>query len=895
VALVLTVVTGLHPITGTPEVHAASPKKRCIKAHCKGQKKLCAVQAKRAFKRAKRACGKSGRCGKAVRKVLRTNRRQCAGRFKDCKSCCKEDAAAACAMSFCGDGLLIDGEQCELGVAECAVDEVCTECACIAAPPVLPNAPPTISGTPETTIRAGTAYTFVPQAFDPDGDTLTFQIVNAPGWARFDDRTGALTGTPFTAHVGEYPGIMIRASDGTDTAHLDPFALTVLPQQLGQANFTPTGDVFPTANGYRSVGGLTLNTGERVLEFANSDLLLEFDAEGNLLDLVGETDLPTRISDNVTVPAAVRAVVGLMRGAEINADPDFGIRLMDDIDYFVFYIGASLDITIEDPDAPGGFETVTLETPAAGQIILISDPTDPFLYRFGATPLVGEFGNGTSRNGLIPFVPQLDFSGLDSFNGHEIEKGAMGLGVKIFDFFEIGGTRVTKRPQLGDIDWDDPLSSAIEYKAGINGLFDFSFSILSVGLFSFELAQGSATLDVGLDRQQMALAFRIAPDVSWVPEWFHLVPTTEGEAAGFVDGDGTYSIGIHGSYQSTVPAADVAGTMLFANSGVTLTGTTTEGEEELRVSLEFADDETVGRVEFPERYAASITTDVSAALDDEIAKVEQALETLQQATADYEFEVSLRGLRSALPAMMDAAIGTLNAIPGIVHDRAYDRAISYMKNTCVDVGLFKTCIDDVVNETSIANDIADKAESEAADGIKPHLAAMRDLQARALEADDDALRQALRTALDGAYNHRTYSKNVKVTHRFPSPFGSKTVYNETYTRTILSPSQADQLLTARDNVHRIAETSDLMISAQQIYDALPTEDVISRVKQEVDDGIAAVPIPEGLGYRAINDRYEAFVTIDGIDHDLAINVLRPSEVRAGVSDLLADVLLSTAP
>ena len=37
--------------------------------------------------------------------------------------------------------------------------------------------------------------------------------------------------------------------------------------------------------------------------------------------------------------------------------------------------------------------------------------------------------------------------------------------------------------------------------------------------------------------------------------------------------------------------------------------------------------------------------------------------------------------------------------------------------------------------------------------------------------------------------------------------------------------------------------------------------------------------------------YEAFVTIDNEDQDIEINVLSPSEVREGVGNLLADILL----
>jgi hypothetical protein len=41
-----------------------------------------------------------------------------------------------------------------------------------------PNSPPTISGNPDATVVAGDAYSFVPSANDPDGDTLSFSITD---------------------------------------------------------------------------------------------------------------------------------------------------------------------------------------------------------------------------------------------------------------------------------------------------------------------------------------------------------------------------------------------------------------------------------------------------------------------------------------------------------------------------------------------------------------------------------------------------------------------------------------------------------------------------------------------------------------------------------------------
>src|SRR5262245_6183008 len=66
------------------------------------------------------------------------------------------------------------------------------------------NTAPTISGSPATSVVPGQTYTFTPAAADPNGDRLTFEILNQPGWAQFDTATGRLTGTPTAAQIGTY-------------------------------------------------------------------------------------------------------------------------------------------------------------------------------------------------------------------------------------------------------------------------------------------------------------------------------------------------------------------------------------------------------------------------------------------------------------------------------------------------------------------------------------------------------------------------------------------------------------------------------------------------------------------------------------------------------------------
>ncbi len=58
------------------------------------------------------------------------------------------------------------------------------------------NKSPTITGTPPTTAKVGTAYSFQPTAKDPEGKALTFSVRNKPSWATFSTSSGKLSGTP---------------------------------------------------------------------------------------------------------------------------------------------------------------------------------------------------------------------------------------------------------------------------------------------------------------------------------------------------------------------------------------------------------------------------------------------------------------------------------------------------------------------------------------------------------------------------------------------------------------------------------------------------------------------------------------------------------------------------
>ncbi len=105
--------------------------------------------------------------------------------------------------------------------------------------------PPTIAGTPTTSVKVGAAYSFVPTASDPNGYSVTFSVANLPSWASFNTSTGQISGTPGAANVGTYSNIVITVSDGKASASLAPFSITVTQLAMGTATVTWTP---PTTN-----------------------------------------------------------------------------------------------------------------------------------------------------------------------------------------------------------------------------------------------------------------------------------------------------------------------------------------------------------------------------------------------------------------------------------------------------------------------------------------------------------------------------------------------------------------------------------------------------------------------------------------------------------------------
>jgi Putative Ig domain len=96
----------------------------------------------------------------------------------------------------------------------------------------------TIQGRPGTTVAAGQNYSFQPAASGGNAGGATFSAANLPAWLALDAATGRLTGTPSAADVGTYTGVSITVADGSSTATLGPFAITVSAMGSGTASLS---------------------------------------------------------------------------------------------------------------------------------------------------------------------------------------------------------------------------------------------------------------------------------------------------------------------------------------------------------------------------------------------------------------------------------------------------------------------------------------------------------------------------------------------------------------------------------------------------------------------------------------------------------------------------------
>ena len=264
---------------------------------------------------------------------------------------------------------------------------------------------------------------------------------------------------------------------------------------IAQDELQARGNVIDTEDGFDLKGSLELSAGNGPKRlFRNANLSADFTASGDLERLDGRGILPRDLTAGFTLDSDVKADIGYFTGEEINANEDIPIQLIDERNYLVFLVSEELSYSWDQRKPPENFDEAkknpaeetetyryTMNTPASGKIIMILDPHDDMIYRYGETPLVGAYGHAESDRGLLPFVPWVEGDvDVEPFYGHEYETISMGVGIKALDVFNLTGEQVTYQPKLYDINLEDPFNSTVAYKAGFNGAAEVAITSMEV-------------------------------------------------------------------------------------------------------------------------------------------------------------------------------------------------------------------------------------------------------------------------------------------------------------------------------------------------------------------------------------------------------------------------------
>ena len=374
---------------------------------------------------------------------------------------------------------------------------------------------------------------------------------------------------------------------------------------------------------------------------------------------------------------------------------------------------------------------------------------------------------------------------------------------------------------------------------------DLALEINSFISFGFPIASGSAAVvaEASTNNGIEARAFingEVDPDLSWYPNFIPIKPDGSLSADGYVNQDGVFDIGIEGTFSIETPnnQQGIEGAMRFSNPAFEIGGKYFKNNKEWSVKAAIKKEESEVVVSAPTDFVSGLDMEISQRIDSTLAVAQDALSNLEQATADYEFELSLRGLRQVLPGVISTALQTIddNVAAGIAEGRSRARAELEKAGRIL-------CSDNI---PSVVNTI-----------VKPYKDALiRMRNAVNNTTDNDQTRTELEASLRQLANldhvNKTITASIKSDWKLTGcivPLTSNRDVSLNFE--VLTDTQVDQLNTAADNVKYIAETSNIMISAQAIFDAVPKQEILDRLdqlKQDIANQVKSYSDFAGVGF-----------------------------------------------
>ncbi len=630
-------------------------------------------------------------------------------------------------------------------------------------------------------------------------------------------------------------------------------------------DLTPSGDLTETENGYVVDGALAIETEtEGTVVFAEANLEVEFNEDGSLKNISGTTEIPSP-SNYFEFENPVQADLGFFSGKFLNENRNFEIKLKDDRSYFVFAIAVALELKVGANDDPDATKPIAISPPVGGHITLIADYTDPmFFYSLGGDALGGNGSNGNngsdgdnndqdndgdgevlgvsfgaSLGAHLRYEPILPVENVVSFDAKTVTGGTFSF----WKVLEVSGMYYQNKGFDVNFNLKEPMESEIGYgyRAGINGSMEFSASIKDIVSFGFPIGRGSAAIVAeastadGINARAFVNGL-VDPDLSWWPEFIPVKPAGRLNAYGYIEETGAFDMGLSGALGLEMPSGTqgLQGSVRLTQNEFTMTGEVISGDEIWGATAVFTKEETRCITTPPDNFAEGIAETVTEQIDAAIATTQQAYDDLEKANERYELELSLRGLRAALPGIMDRANREIdNAVAAGIksgRDQANKILADYGRVLCSDnisskvnglVKPYKDALTRIKNAVDATNDNAQtRTELEAA---LLHLASLDKIN----KSVTVSITSGTKLLGCGKLVSRTDTRTIKIT------------------RTVLSADHVSQLRTAASYVKYIAEADGLRFDAQVIVDQLPTLEELENLKSNVEACVKE--LTEGIG------------------------------------------------
>jgi len=660
---------------------------------------------------------------------------------------------------------------------------------------------------------------------------------------------------------------------------------------LGKGDLKGEGNVVETDEGMSVDGKLTITTpdnSEVVLEDAEITIL--YNEDGTVKSMEGKAAVPSP-TDYMEFTDPVQADLGYYSGKYLNENWDLDILLIDERYYLGFKIAVALELKVGANSDPEATKPLSIKPPVGGHILYIFDYTDPFYYYSAAQDALGAMSFGESSEGNIPYIPIQPVDEIVTFDGKSVRGGTF----PIFKVIEVSGVMIQGTDFNVELVEADPFpfSFSAGYGAGVNGEFELSLPINNWITFAIPLGEASAaiTAEAGTNgiKAQAFLNGLAEPDNSWWPEFIPVKPGGQIRASGYVQQAGEFDLELSGEFNLELPSNtyELDGFMGATNEAFTMTGNLLASGLTWAAGAEFRKDETEFMANPPQELLDDINSLVDANIDSALLKAETALADLEKATADYEFELSLRGLRSLLPGIVSEAKKRIadEIADGIKSGR--DQANKILS----DNGL-ALCSDNISSQVNKLDD--------------PYINALNRLDKAARETNDSEttrkeIEEALRdlaklNRIDKSITVTITAGNKKVNNPSPIPdVPACSIFKDDYNRTVsinvevLTSEQVLLLNEAADNVKYIAETSDLKIKAQEIFDRVPAKEILEQLKQDIQTGTKSIPSIEEVGFINYHAQgtFSYYWIADGEKTDLSdIDIFDPKSISEAIIDNL---------